>query len=305
MKTWIPLGGLLCAALLCGCQDNSHEISKLQADLAAERKRFDAASDTWASERDAMRADIAALKAQLGTLDTESAAPMAERIKELETRVDAGGKPDPELAARVEALGKKVENLKDEAVEAARMEAAKAASGEMDEEKIAALMAKKLAEEQAANAPTKNLQQALDRLDVSQAEKDQIRQSIIDAKQQILEALEVPTEDGRVLAEELIDTFIKIQNGDAQMTDVHKLFGELAAKKVPGDIQGRTYLDVINGVKARNKEEIGRILSPEDQKKLSAAHEDWTDFEVGDDDPWGALYLERIQKYQKENPKDE
>ncbi|MCZ7605479.1 MAG: hypothetical protein M5U25_05275 [Planctomycetota bacterium] len=238
MKTWIPLGGLLCAALLCGCQDNSHEISKLQADLAAERKRFDAASDTWASERDAMRADIAALKAQLGTLDTESAAPMAERIKELETRVDAGGKPDPELAARVEALGKKVENLKDEAVEAARMEAAKAASGEMDEEKIAALMAKKLAEEQAANAPTKNLQQALDRLDVSQAEKDQIRQSIIDAKQQILEALEVPTEDGRVLAEELIDTFIKIPErrraDDRRAQAVRRTGGKEGAGRHPG-----------------------------------------------------------------------
>jgi chromosome segregation ATPase len=292
---------MLCAALLCGCQDNAQEVSKLRADLTAEQKRFDAASNTWASERDAMRADIAALKAQLGTLDTASATPMAERIKELETRVDAGVKPDPELAAKVEALSRQIDGVKQEAVEAAKLEAAKAATGEMDEEKIAALMAKKLAEEQAANAPTKNLGQALDRLDISQAEREQIRQSIIDAKKQILEALEVPTEDGRVMAEELIDAFIKIQNGDAQMTDVHKLFGELAAKKVPGDIEGRTYLDVINGVKARNKEEIGRILSPEDQKKLSAAHEDWTDFEVGDDDPWGALYLERIQKYQKEN----
>jgi chromosome segregation ATPase len=301
MKALIPLGGMLCAALLCGCQDNAQEVSKLRADLTAEQKRFDEASNTWASERDAMRADIAALKAQLGTLDTASATPMAERIKELETRVDAGAKPDPELAAKVEALSRQIDGVRQEAVEAAKLEAAKAATGEMDEEKIAALMAKKLAEEQAANAPTKNLGQALDRLDISQAEREQIRQSIIDAKKQILEALEVPTEDGRVMAEELIDAFIKIQNGDAQMTDVHKVVGELAAKKVPGDIEGRTYLDVINGVKARNKEEIGRILSPEDQKKLSAAHEDWTDFEVGDDDPWGALYLERIQKYQKEN----
>lgn len=263
MKALLPLGGLLCAALLVGCQDNSQEVSKLRADLTAEQKRFDEASNTWASERDAMRADIAALKAQLGTLDADSARPMADRIKELETRVEEGNKPDPELAAKVDALSKQIEGVKQEAVEAARVEAAKAAGGEMDEAKIAELMAKKLAEEQAANAPTKNLQQALDRLDVSQAEKDQIRQSIIDAKKQILEALEVPTEDGRVLAEELIDTFI-------------------------------------NGVKARNKEEIGRILSPEDQKKLTAAHEDWTDFEVGDDDPWGALYLERVQKLQKD-----
>lgn len=300
MKALLPLGGLLFAALLVGCQDNSQEVNKLRADLTAEQKRFDEASNTWASERDAMRADIAALKAQLGTLDADSARPMAERIKELETRVEEGSKPDPELAAKVDALSKQIEGVKQEAVEAARVEAAKAAGGEMDEAKIAELMAKKLAEEQAANAPTKNLQQALDRLDVSQAEKEQIRQSIIDAKKQILEALEVPTEDGRVLAEELIDTFIKIQNGDAQMTDVQALFGELATKKVPGDIQGRTYMEVINGVKAKNKEEIGRILSPEDQKKLTAAHEDWTDFEVGDDDPWGALYLERVQKYQKD-----
>ncbi|MCB9932621.1 MAG: hypothetical protein H6841_04275 [Planctomycetes bacterium] len=305
MKKLVAMGGLLCAALLGGCHDNSQEVNKLRADLVAEQKRFDEASNTWADERAAMRKDIADLKAQLGTLDAESAKPVAERLTELEGRVDEAGKPDPELAAKVDALGKKVEGLKDEAVEAARVEAAKAAGGEMDEAKIAELMAKKLAEEQAANAPTKNLQQALDRLELSQGEKDQVREFIIDAKKQILETLEVPTEDGRVLAEELIDTFIKVQNGDAQMTDVQVLFGELATKKIPGDVQGRTYLDAINAVKARNREDIGRMLSETDQKKLSAAHEDWTDFEVGEGDPWGELYMERIQKYQKDNPKDE
>jgi hypothetical protein len=116
----------------------------------------------------------------------------------------------------------------------------------------------------------------------------------------MLETLEVPTADGRVLAEELIDVFIRVANGEAKETDAHAVFLELAGQKIPGDIEGRTYMEAINAIKARNREDISRILSPQDQRKLTAAHEDWSDFEVGEGDPWGALYMERLQKYQQE-----
>ena len=303
MKGLMPLAGvLLAAAVLGGCQDNSAETEKLRGDLTAQQKRFDDANDRWASERDTMRADIADLKKQIGTLPGEDGTPgtpVADRIKQLENRLgEVENTPDADLAAKVDALGKKIDGVEEKAVEAARAEVAKAGTGEVDPEALAAALAK----QQAENAPTKNLTQALDRLQVSQGEKDQIKQAIIDSKQQILETLEVPTEDGRVLAEELIDTMIKIQNGDAKQSDATAIFLELASKKVPGDIEGRTYMDAINDIKARNKEDIGRILSPADQKKLTAAHEDWTDFEVGDGDPFGALYMERLQKYQQDHP---
>lgn len=304
MKTLSVMGGLVIgAALLTGCQNNTEEVDKLRADLVAQQKRFDESSNKWATERDTMRAEIDELKAQMGTLDGDGdtpAKPVAEQIKDLEARLEES-KNDPDLTAKVDALGKKIDEVRDEAVEAARAEAAKAGTGEIDEEALAAALAK----QQAANAPTKNLSQALDRLQISDAEKEQIKQYIIDSKKQILETLEVPTEDGRVFAEELIDGFIKVQNGDLKETDIHKLFMELGSKPIPGDIQGRTYMDAINDIKARNKEDIGRMLSKEDQKKLTAAHEDWTDFEVGDGDPWGALYMERLEKYQAENPSEE
>ena len=304
MKTLGVMGGLvLGTALLTGCQDNSAEVDKLRADLVAQQTRFDDASNEWASERDTMRAEIDELKAQMGTLEAEGdepAKPVAEQIKDLETRLEEAGQ-NPDLAAKVDALGKKIDNVRDEAVEAARAEATKAGAGEIDEEALAAALAK----QQAENAPTKNLNQALDRLELSKAEKEQIKQYIIDSKKQILETLEVPTEDGRVFAEELIDGFIKVQNGEWKETDIHALFIELGSKPIPGDIQGRTYMAAIEDIKARNKEDISRMLSEGDQKKLTAAHEDWTDFEVGDGDPWGELYMERLEKHQAENGAEE
>ena len=298
MRGLIAVSGLVLAgALLAGCQDNSGEVEKLRSDLTAQQKRFDEANDRWASERDTMRAELADLKKQMGTLPEGEARPVAARISELEAQLAEGDNAaNEELAAKVDALGKKIDGVKEEAVEAARVEAAKAGSGSVSAEDLA----KAMAEEQAKNAPTKDLAAAMDRLQISQAEKDQIKQHIIDSKQQILETLEVPTEDGRVFAEELLDTFIKIQNGDGKMTDVHALFIELSSKKIPGDIEGRTYAQAIDAVKARNKEDIGRILSPADQEKLTAAHEDWTDFDIGEGDPWGALYMERLQKAQAE-----
>lgn len=299
MKSIFSLSAVvLCGVLVGACQDNSEDVEKLQSDLVAQQKHLDESNDRWASERDTMRAEIEDLKRQLGTLgkDDPAALPVSDRIAKLESRLDetGGGTDNSELVTKLDALGKQVDGMKSE-IETVKLEAANG-GGDIDEEKVAELMAKRLAEEQAANAPTKDLGQALDRLKISEGEKDQIRQHIIEAKKQILETLEVPDENGRVYAEELIDAFIKIQNGDGKMTDVQTLFVELSTKKIPGDIEGRTYSEAIDAIKAVNKEDIGRILTEEDQKKLTSAHDDWTDFEVGDGDPWGELYMERLQK---------
>jgi chromosome segregation ATPase len=289
MNKLIPMAALA-AVVFAGCNDNSREVEKLRSDLTAQQKQFDEANTRWASENDQLRAELNALKAKLGTLDAEGARPVAERIKELEEKLaaeSAGDGTDPALAAKVDALTEKVD----------------AVTSKVDavDNRVTEVNAKVDAGNQMTDpeaAPEKNLDQAMARLEVSEAEKEQIRQSIIDAKKQILETLEVPTEDGRNMAEELIDTFIKIQDGDAKQTDAMALFLELGNKKIPGDIEGRTYAQAIDAIKARNKEDIGRILSPADQKKLTAAHADWTDFDV-EGDPWGALYMERLQKHQE------
>ena len=63
MKGVLPLSGLVLAgALLGGCQDNSKDVEKLQADMVAQQNSFDEANDRWASERDTMRAEINDLK---------------------------------------------------------------------------------------------------------------------------------------------------------------------------------------------------------------------------------------------------
>ena len=70
-------------------------------------------------------------------------------------------------------------------------------------------------------------------------------------------------------------------------------------REFPGDAEGRTYMETINAIKKKNREAIGRILTPEQQAALTRAHADWTDFEVGEGDPWGPLYLKRLEEYQK------
>jgi chromosome segregation ATPase len=287
MNKLIPMGVLL-AVVLAGCKDNTQEVDKLRNDLSAQQHKFDEANDRWASERDLLRAELEALKARLGTLDAEGAKPVAERIKELEDKLaaEATTGADPELVAKVDALAEKVDAVSSKV---------DSVDGRVSEVNAKVDAGNAMTDPEAA--PEKNLVQAMARLNVSDAEKEQIRQSIVDAKKQILETLEVPTEDGRNLAEELIDTFIKIQDGDAKQTDAMALFIELGNKKIPGDIEGRTYAQAIDAIKARNKEDIGRILSPADQRKLTAAHPDWTDFDV-EGDPWGTLYMERLQKHQ-------
>jgi hypothetical protein len=294
MNRMLPLAG---AALLlaAGCNDQSDEIARVRAEQQMQRTRLDENEERWAAERKQLQDDIAALRAQLGQAGPDEAKPLQERLAELEAK--AAG--DTDWVADVEA---RLDGVKAEAVAAAREEAAKG-GGMIDEERVAELAAKKLAEQQANSTPTKNLKQALARLDISQAEQELIRQEIISAKKGILETLEVPTTTGRNLAVELIDKMLAVQNGDAEQSDLMGIFGDLATLKVPGDASGRTYMDAINAIKKKNREAVGRILTPEDQNKLTSAHEDWTDFEVGEGDPWGALYLERLEAYQKRKDK--
>jgi hypothetical protein len=296
MKKIVAVGVLaLGLGVLAGCKDNSEEVNKLRADLVAHQNHYDESSNQWAVERAELRAEIDRLKARMGGREGEDGRTLAEleeALTELEARKVAGGDDGGEIATKIDALSEKLDAVEGKADSAER-------KAEEAAEKAAAVEQKQN-EAGAGEAPTKSLAAALSRLDISEAEREQIRQHIIDAKQEMLETLEVPTADGRVLAEELIDVFIRVANGEAKETDAHAVFLELAGQKIPGDIEGRTYMEAINAIKARNREDISRILSPQDQRKLTAAHEDWSDFEVGEGDPWGALYMERLQKYQQE-----
>lgn len=291
------------AALLLvgGCGQNAEETERLRSDLAKQKAEVAESRAAWEGERDKLKAEIAELRGRIG--DTKPDHPLGQTIDDLQKRVDKvekGG--DSKTGERLAALEKSVETVKKEAIDAAKAEAAKSGTGSttgMTKEELDAYMAKKAAEDAEANKETKNLAEALARLNISDAEKEAIRQSVIDCKKAQLELLETPTTDGRIFAEELIDTFIKIQDGKATQADVGKLFMELVATKVPGDTQGRTYVQVIEEYKQKNKDSIGKLLTPEDQKKLSRAHPDWSEFEVGEGDPFGALYMERLQKYQK------
>lgn len=301
--TLLAVPALLALPLVTGCNQNASEIDRLNTELSRQKTLQADAEARWEADRDALRKDLNDLRKKVGQgKDGVDGRPLDESVQDMERRLaamekDGGGKLDE----RVAVLEGKVEGVRKEAVEAAKAEAGKmggtAAPG-MTQAELDAYMEKKAAEAAEANKPTKNLAEVMARLSISDAEREQIRQSIIDCKKAQLELLETPTADGRNFAEELIDVIIKSQDGKANQTDVTKLFLEITSTKVPGDAQGRTYLQVIEEAKQRNRDAISKVLSPEDQKKLTNAHADWSEFEIGEGDPFGALYMERLQKYQ-------
>ena len=309
MRRLIPaLLAVACLSFLAGCADHSDEIDELKGLIATQQTELDSVREDFETETDKLRKEIERLRAQLGdTPEGAEAVSLAERLKVLQERlaeVEKGSEAEGELAAEVAALKKKFESVKTEAIKAAELVAAKTV-GNLDEERLAELIAEKTAEAAVRNAPTKDLATALGRLEISDAEKDAIRTHVIDAKRERLELLEIETADGRVFAEEVIDIFI----GPGEQADKHgkiiKIFMELMTTKVPGDAQDRTYAEALEEIKRNNRENIGRILSDEDRRTLSNAHEDWTEFEVGGDDPWGELAAERMDKMKKAAEEEE
>ncbi len=184
-------------------------------------------------------------------------------------------------------------------------------------EKEVAALKKKLAELEARLAKlekgastaevtaTKNFEEAMVQLDISDAEKSAIRDSILKCKKSMVETLEVPTAGGRIPAEEVIDCLVKMQDQEAGAAEeFQKLILFLSTEKVPGDEKKRSYVQAIEDYKKLNRETIAKILSPSDRKRLDACHADWSEFELGEDDPFTQLYLARVNKTaRKKDPK--
>ncbi|MBP9893030.1 MAG: hypothetical protein KBG84_14100 [Planctomycetes bacterium] len=287
---------------LAGCQDNS-EVDNLRSQLAKTKQELAEAREESRNDKSELQSRIARLESRLGKSSTESGQPtLREELDALKAELKQAKDPEQQAALekRIAAVEGRVDKVKDEAVEEARKNLPASSTAAMDEDKIAELAAKKIADAQ----PTKDFNQAINRLNVSEAEKQAVKDEIIKSKKEMLELLEVPTTDGRRFGEEIIDIFIKgAATGEKQDGAFMNVLADLNNTKVPGDSQGRTYFQMIEDIKKRNRESVGRILKPEDQSKLDAAHKDWTDFDGIEGDPFTDLYLQRLKKYQEENKK--
>lgn len=296
MKNLVPLTAIMAGLLLfSGCTDHRSEIEDLEARVATNTKKLNQQREELETENDKLRAELDRLNQDVALpADSESVSSQLSDLKSRVTGVE-GSDSSTDTTGLEKRLNEKIDAIK---ADVTNIEAARA----VDKEEMIAIIDKKMAEESAANAPTKSLDKALDRLDISQAEKDQIEQHILDSKKETLELLEIPTADGRSFAEELIDTVIASQKS-GNNSSIMKLFAELQSTKIPGDIEDRTYAEALDIIKKQNKEDISRMLSEEDRKKLSNAHEDWSDFDV-EDDPFTELYMERLLKSEEESEND-
>ncbi|NUO16718.1 MAG: hypothetical protein HUU03_09785 [Planctomycetaceae bacterium] len=285
-----------------GCSDQ-RETEALRAELARTKTELSDAREEARLDQARLQERLARLEARLGREGTAGQRSVQEELSALKAEMAkaASGEEKAELEKRIAAVEARVENVKTEAMDEAR----KGQGGSVvDEQRIAEMAAKKLAEEQAANAPTKNFAQAIARLSASEAEKQAVKDEILKSKKDILELLEVPTAEGRNFGEEVIDAFIASQMGaEGAQAKLLNLFADLANTRVPGDAENRSYAQALEDIKKKNRQTIGRILSPDDQKKLDRAHADWTDFEGLEGDPFTDFYLQRLKKYQDANKK--
>ena len=290
MNRIVPLAA---AALMIGACSHGDEVDRLRTEISRQDLALQQSQQQWQADAEALRAEIRALRARLGEVATgDPSRPISEIVGELSRRVETAEKARPgdvearvaAMEARLEAVGKKADQP----------------AGSVSEDRVREMIAEGVAAQKTASQPTKNFAQVMSRLQVSDAEKEAIRQSIVDCKKAQLELLETPTADGRIFAEEVIDAFIRIQDGKSSQADISKLFMEIAGTKLPGDAQNRTYLQVIEEAKKANRENISKLLTKEDQDKLTQAHADWSEFELGEGDPWGALFMQRMEKYQKQ-----
>jgi hypothetical protein len=284
---------------LTGCQDNS-ETDALKSQLAHTRQDLIDAREESRAEKAALQERIERLEMRLGKTSTDANQPtLREEIDALKIKAALAkheGASDPELEKRIAAMEEKVNKVE------SKVDTTNAEVSKVKEETAATK--KEVADAKNATTQTKDFNQAIARLDISEGDKQAIKDEIVKSKKELLELLEVPTADGRHFGEELIDTFIKAQmSGENKQAEIMGIFADLSNTKVPGDTQGRSYVEMINEIKKRNRDSIGRILKPEDQKKLDAAHADWTDFEGIEGDPFGELYMARLKKYQEENKK--
>ncbi|MCC6572979.1 MAG: hypothetical protein IT462_04225 [Planctomycetes bacterium] len=296
MRIMLALAAVALLAL-SGCKDHGADIRALQDDLASTRGALEDARADAERQQGYAAQRLKALEDKLDALERGySGADIAALRKDV-VELRATGKPvEAGLEKRLAEVETRVERIKEETATKAEMKPAA-----VDEKTISAIVDKKLAEQQESATPTKNFADAMERLNISNAEKAAIRDEVKKTKKDMLELLEIPMHNGRVPAEEVIDTLIRIgakeQGADERFG---KLLLELSSEKVPGDPQGRSYVKAVEDLKKQNREAISRVLSPADQRKLDAAHKDWSEFEIGDDDPWGAIYLERLDKYNKE-----
>jgi chromosome segregation ATPase len=262
------------------------EMAKKQVEL---EKEADAITKT-ATERGKVQDKLAETVEDMG----EDAEKRSKRLTNLETGAKVLAKLEEDSAKDVSELEKEVANLKEE-VAALKKEKEATAKKLADLEKRLAKLEKggSLADIKA----TKNFDEAMAQLEISEAEKEAVRDAVLKCKKAQVETLEVPTKDKRILAEELIDAFIKAQ-GDPEKAqeDLQKLFIFMTTEKVPGDEKNRTYVQVIEEHKKVMRTSIQKILSPADQQRLTACHADWAELELGDDDPFGKLYVARMSK---------
>lgn len=288
------------AALGCGDQ---REMEALRAELARTKTELSDAREEARLDQTRLQERLARLEARLGREGAAGERSVQEELSALKAELAkaASGEEKAALEKRIAAVETRVESVKTEAMDEARKGQG---GGAVDEQRIAEMAAKKLAEEQAANAPTKNFDQAIARLSASEAEKQAVKDEILKSKKEILELLEVPTAEGRNFGEEVIDAFIASQMGaEGAQARLLNLFADLANTRVPGDADNRSYAQALEDIKKKNRQTIGRILSPDDQKKLDRAHADWTDFEGLEGDPFTDFYLQRLKKYQDANKK--
>lgn len=181
-----------------------------------------------------------------------------------------------------------------------------ATSGAPDPERQRALI-KSMVETEVQAAKIKDEKKpSLDRvaahLQLSDVQRESVQREVVRAQREIMDTLKIPTQDGTVFLDELVDVFVIGATGDqaAAGGKMIQLFTRLTTEKIPGT--DRTYAVHVDGIKVGVKETFRRDFSPEQFAAYEGmgVAEDPTEMQVP-----GSPWMELMGKVAEKLPEDQ
>jgi|GEM_PF-4652043 len=300
--TKLGVATLLLSALFVGCGERydpapleleiaslKTELEEMQSELDSLRGKqvgegFGSSAAELKLEIDRLQVEINTNREVLATRSVDLDALKGDLIPKLEARIDlaesalmqgssSGGGMSASAAKEVQALRAELNELKAQVsgVEKRTNEAMKGAGVK----------------------PDKSIESVAEQLNLSEEQLPEFEAALREAKQSLVDVLQVPTESGRVFLDEIFDAFIDGQaNGDVGQR-IQGIFASMAEEPYAGG--GKSYAELVGESQEKVRGEMATILTPDQWETFQQRWaENPTDIELGTDDPVISRIVERM-----------
>lgn len=288
----LVLSGITWTLMLTGCAQE-YDASALETKLTTLESELAAAEDARRAQDkqiDDLRAELNALKRQ-GDSSAEALASVKDRSTALQDQLAAA-------QTSIDAMQKATEDLElssEEATKlASRIEAVRNEVVKLKEDVQGVSEKADMAARNAGNSEKqKGFNTVAEQLELDEEQREVFKESLTDAKQRLVEVLQVPTASGRVFLDDIFDAFIDAQGGGDPTERFTEIFTAMAEAQYPGD--SLSYAELIGEANEQFKADLRDSLRPDQYAKFE---EQWgdnpTEIELPEQDPVITRIIERM-----------